>query len=126
MRYSHPEIHLVKPQEEEKGDLDEFITQVANSFVKIELIKYFYRNPNFLGTVQDLALAIGRDSKKISKGIGDLVAVGIIQKSGRKNAAIWSYKPDETLHRNVTLFIKAYEGPDLRQWIVNKVIRGGG
>lgn len=105
-------------------DLEEFIGKVANSFVKIELIKFFYHNPNFLGTVQDLSLAIGRDSGKISKGIDDLVAADIIEKSGQKSAAIWSYKPDETLHRKITLFINAYEGPDLRQWIVNQVIRG--
>ena len=111
-------------QREGERNLEEFISRVANSFVKIELIKFFYHNPHFLGKAADISLAIGRDSKKVSKEIDDLVRQGIIKKSGQKGGAIWSYKPEESMHRKVTQFIKAYEGPDLRQWIVNQVIRG--
>ena len=117
---------MVRRQMEEDRDLEEFIAKVANSFVKIELIKFFYRNPHFLGKTGDISLAIGRNPKQISKGIDDLVVQGVIQKkSGQKNAAIWSYAPEESMHKMITQFINAYEGPDLRQWIVNQVIRGG-
>lgn len=118
------EVHLARRQTGGGRNLEEFISQVANSFVKIELIKFFYHNPHFLGKAADISIAIGRDPKKVSKGIDDLVRQGIIEKSGRQGAAIWSYKPEESIHRKVTRFIEAYEGPDLRQWIVNQVIRG--
>lgn len=117
---------MARGQKEGGKEMEKFISEVANSFVKIELIKFFYYNPHFLGAVQDLSLAIGRDMKKVSKGIDELVAIGIIHKSGQKRAAIWSYKPNETMHKKIAMFISSYEGPDLRQWIVNKVIRGGG
>jgi hypothetical protein len=120
------EVHLVKRPTAEDKELEKFIAAVANSFVKIELIKFFFHNPHFLGTVQDVSMAIGRDPKRVSKGIDDLVTVGIIQKKGHKSGSLWTYTPDETLQKKITHFIKAYEGPDLRQWIVNKVIRGGG
>ena len=107
-------------------DLEKFITAVADSFVKVELIKFFFHNPRFLGNAQDISMAIGRDPKKVSKGLDELVAIGIIQKSGPKSGTLWSYRPEETMHKKITHFIQAYEGPDLRQWIVNKVIRGGG
>ncbi len=106
-------------------DLEEFVAEVADSFIKIELIKFFYHNPHFLGKTGDISLAIGRDPKKVSKGIDDLVVQGIIQKNGQKSAAIWSYAPEASMHKKITQFIKAYEGPDLRQRIVNQVIRGG-
>lgn len=116
---------MVGRQIDGDSDLEEFIAKVANSFVKIELIKFFYHNPHFLGKTSDISQAIGRTPKRVSKGIDDLVIQGVIQKSGQKSAAIWSYKPEESMHEKITQFIKAYEGPDLRQWIVNQVIRGG-
>ncbi len=106
-------------------DLEKFIAKIADSFVKVELIKFFYHNPHFLGKMSDISLAIGRDPKRVSKGIDDLVLQGVIQKNGQKSAAIWSYAPEASTHKKITQFIKAYEGPDLRQWIVNQVIRGG-
>ena len=117
---------MVRRQIEGDRDLEEFIAKVANSFVKIELIKFFYHNPHFLGGGQDLSLAIGRDLKRVSKGINDLVVHGVIQKSGQKSAAIWSYQPDKTMHKKISRFVQSYEETDLRQWIVNQVIRRGG
>lgn len=117
---------MVRRQIKGDRDLEEFITKVADSFVKVELIKFFYYNPHFLGKTGDISLAIGRDPKRVSEGIDDLVVQGVIQKKGgQKSAAIWSYAPEESMHKKITQFIKAYEGPDLRQWIVNQVIRGG-
>lgn len=115
---------MAKRQKDGDQDLEEFITTVANSFVKIELIKFFFHNPHFLGKVGDISQAIGRDSKRVSKGIDDLVGIGIIQKSGQKNGAIWNFKPEASMHQKITQFIEAYEGPELRQWIVSQVIRG--
>ena len=106
-------------------DLEEFIAKIADSFVKIELIKFFHYNPHFLGKTGDISLAIGRNPKKVSKGIDDLVLQGILKKNGQKSTAIWSYAPEASMHKKITQFIKTYEGPDLRQWIVNQVIRGG-
>lgn len=122
----HREFYFVKRPIAEDKELEKFIAAVANSFVKVELIKFFFYNPHFLGTVRDVSMAIGRDPKRVSKGMDELVAIGIIHKSGRKGGSLWSYRPDETLHRKTVLFIKAYEGPGLRQWIVNKVIQGEG
>ena len=114
---------MVRLQKGDDNDLEDFITKIGNSFVKIELIKFFYYNPHFLGTVQDLSLAIGRDPAKVSKEIRDLIAAGMIQKSGPKDAPLWSYGPDRLLHEKVVLFIQAYEKRDIREWIVNEVIR---
>jgi hypothetical protein len=116
----------VKRQKEDDRDLEEFIAKIANSFVKIELIKFFYNNPHFLGTAQDLAIAIGRDVAKVSKGTGELVATGMIDRRGMNGGALWSYGADVVMHKKVTLFIRAYEERDRRQWIVGEVIRRGG
>ncbi len=115
----------MKQRKEDDKDLQEFIATVANSFVKIELIKFFYHNPHFLGTAHDLAVAIGRNVARVSEGVGELVTTGIIQKSGEKNGAIWSYQPNEAIHQKATLFIRAYEEHDRRRWIVDEVIRRG-
>jgi hypothetical protein len=116
---------LARKQIKGDRDLEKFIAKIADSFVKIELIKFFHHNPHFLGKIGDISLAIGRDPKKVSKGIDDLVLQGVIKKNGQKSAAIWSYAPEASMDKKITQFIKAYEGPDLRQWIVNQVIRGG-
>lgn len=93
--------------------------------MKIELIKFFDRNPHTLGTVQDLALAIGRNSIAVTEGLKGLVAARVIEKNGSRSA-IWSYGPNEKMEKRMSAFMRAYERPDLRQWIVSEVIRRGG
>lgn len=102
--------------------VETFLRNVANCFVKIELIKFFHRNQHLLGTVEDIAIAIGRDKKTTARVVPHLVSAGVLQANGRGGAALWEYSPDTRMAQRIDAFLAYYKTEKGRRVIVHRLL----
>ncbi len=105
-------------------EVETFLQHVADSFIKIELIKFFHRNQRLLGTVEDIALAIGRDKRTTARAVPHLLAAGVLKANGRGGAALWSYDPDPEMMQRIDAFLAYYKTEKGRRAIVHRVLEG--
>jgi hypothetical protein len=103
-------------------EIETFLHKVADSFIKIELIKFFHRNQYLLGTVEDIAVAIGRDKKTTARAVPHLLAAGVLKANGRGGAALWSYAPDPPMTQHIDAFLAYYKTESGRRAIVHRVL----
>lgn len=103
-------------------EIKTFLLNVADSFIKIELIKFFRRNQRMLGTVEDLAVAIGRDQKTTAKAVPPLLSAGVLKANGRGGAALWSYDPDPQMTQRIDAFFAFYKTEKGRAAVVHHVL----
>ena len=105
-------------------EVETFLKNVADSFIKIELIKFFRRNQRLLGTVEDIAVAIGRDTKTTARAVPQLLSAGVLKAHGRGSAALWSYDPDPQMTQRIDTFLAYYKTESGRRAIVHRVLEG--
>jgi hypothetical protein len=105
-------------------EVETFLRDVADSFIKIELIKFFGRNQQVLGTVEHIAVAIGRDTKTTASAIPDLLSAGILTANGRRSAPLWRYEPDPKMTQRIDAFFAYYKTERGRRAIVHRVLEG--
>jgi hypothetical protein len=90
-------------------EVETFLHNVADSFIKIELIKFFRRNQHLLGTVEDIAVAIGRDKRTTARAVPHLLSAGVLKATGRGSAVLWSYAPDPQMTERIDAFLAYYK-----------------
>ena len=105
-------------------EVETFLAKVADSFIKIELIKFFHRNQRLLGTVEDIAAAIGRDNRTTAKAVPHLLSAGVLKTTGRGGPALWSYDPDPQMTQRVDAFLAYYKTESGRMAIVRHLLKG--
>jgi hypothetical protein len=103
-------------------EVETFLHNVADSFIKIELIKFFHRNQRLLGTVEDIAVAIGRDKRTTARAVPHLLSAGVLKAHGRGGAALWSYDPDPQMTQHIDAFLAYYKSESGRRAIVRRVL----
>ena len=103
-------------------EIETFLVDVADSFIKIELIKFFRRNQRLLGTVEDIAVAIGRDKKTTARAVPHLLSAGVLTATGRGHAALWSYDPDPQSMQRIDAFLAYYKTENGRMTIVHYIL----
>jgi ribosomal protein L34 len=104
------------------SEVETFLHNVANCFVKIELIKFFHRNQHLLGTVEDIAVAIGRDKRTTARAVPHLVSAGVLAANGRGGAAMWEYSPDTQMAQRVDAFLAYYKTENGRRIIIRRLL----
>jgi hypothetical protein len=105
-------------------EIETFLDDVADSFIKIELIKFFRRNRRLLGAIEDIAVSIGRDKKTTAKAIPHLLSAGIIKATRNGSAALWSYDPDPEITQRIDAFLAYYTTERGRRAVVHRLLEG--
>ncbi len=105
-------------------EIETFLQHVADSFIKIELVKFFHRNQRLLGTVEDIAVAIGRDKRTTARAVPHLLSAGVLKTNGRGGAVLWSYDPDPQMTQRIEAFLEYYKTETGRMAIVRRVLEG--
>ncbi|MBN1218395.1 MAG: hypothetical protein JXM69_05675 [Anaerolineae bacterium] len=102
----------------------DFVKKKVNSFIKWDLVRFFYENPHTADTVENIAKYAGRNTDAVRPELEDLVESGIMQKKILDNTAIYSLSTDETMRALVDKFILACEDRHFRVKAVYHIIRG--
>ena len=72
-----------------------FVKTKVNSFIKWDLVRFFYENPHTADTVENIAKYAGRNAMAVKPELEDLVDSGIMQKQLLNDIPIYSLSPDE-------------------------------
>jgi len=74
---------LQPPSREIDVDLLVFLERYTPDLLKWDILSFFARNPNFVGTAFKVAQAIGRAEQSVRPGLGDLVMHGLLESEPR-------------------------------------------
>ena len=102
----------------------DFVKKKVNSFIKWDLVRFFYENPHTADTVENIAKYAGRNADAVRPELEDLVESGIMQKKVLDETPIYSLSTDETMRALVDKFILACEDRHFRVKAVYHIIRG--
>jgi hypothetical protein len=102
----------------------DFVKTKVNSFIKWDLVRFFYENPHTADTVENIAKYAGRNASAVKPELEDLVDSGIMEKRMLEETSIYSLANDETMRALVDKFILACEDRHFRVKAVYHIIRG--
>ena len=102
----------------------DFVKTKVNSFIKWDLVRFFYENPHTADSVENIAKYAGRNADAVKPELEDLVESGIMEKKMLDNTAIYSLATDEDMRALVDQFILACEDRHFRVKAVYHIIRG--
>lgn len=102
----------------------DFVKTKVNSFIKWDLVRFFYENPHTADTVENIAKYAGRNVNAVKPELEDLVETGIMEKKLLDDTAIYTLANDELMQELVNRFILACEDRHFRVKAVYHIIRG--
>jgi len=102
----------------------DFVKGKVNSFIKWDLVRFFYENPNTADTVENIAKYAGRNAAAVKPELEDLVESGVMDKREVEGTSIYSLAENEDMRDLVDRFILACEDRHFRVKAVYHIIRG--
>ncbi len=102
----------------------DFVKTKVNSFIKWDLVRFFYENPHTADTVENIAKYAGRNAEAVKPELEDLVESGIMEKRMLDEIPIYSLANNEAMRNLVDKFILACEDRHFRVKAVYHIIRG--
>lgn len=113
-----------KLMEDMDSRLLDFIRSKVNSFIKWDLVRFFYENPNTTDSVENIAKYAGRSPAAVRSELEELVASGVMERQLIDNLPVYSLASDEEMRRLIEEFISACEDRHFRVKAVYHIIRG--
>jgi hypothetical protein len=102
----------------------DFIKNKVNSFIKWDLVRFFYENPNTTDSVENIAKYAGRNTAAVQSELEELVESGVMEMQLVENLPVYSLASDEKMRQLVNEFILACEDRHFRVKAVYHIIRG--
>jgi hypothetical protein len=68
------------PSKEVDVDFMVFVERHATDLLRLDILTFWGKHPNFQGTVENIAQKIGRSTQAIRPELGDLALTGILEK----------------------------------------------
>jgi hypothetical protein len=105
------------------GRLLDFIKNKVNSFIKWDLVRFFYGNPNTTDSVENIAKYAGRNIAAVQSELEELVESGVMQMQLVDDISVYSLALDEEMRQLIEKFILACEDRHFRVKAVYHIIR---
>lgn len=102
----------------------EFLKTAVNTFVKWDLVLFFYENPNTADAAANIARYIGRDAASIQVELDELVNVGVLQREFAADLAVYSLTSDARIRERIRQFASASDDRQFRVKAIYHLIRG--
>jgi len=110
------------------GDMDpellDFLKTKVNSFIKWDLVRFFYENPNSTDTAENVARYVGRDPGAIEAELGELVGTGVLERHRVGDLTVYALASDPKMRKLVDQFILACDDRQFRVKAIYHIIRG--
>jgi hypothetical protein len=101
----------------------DFVKTKVNSFIKWDLIRFFYENPNAADSAENIARYTGRHVDAVQPELEGLVKSGIMEKHIISQAAVYSLAADIEMRQLIERFIQACEDRHFRVKAVYHIIK---
>jgi hypothetical protein len=102
----------------------DFIKNKVNSFIKWDLVRFFYENPHTTDSVENIAKYAGRSTAAVQSELEELVESGVMEMQLVEGLSVYSLVSDEEMRRLIEQFILACEDRHFRVKAVYHIIRG--
>ncbi len=104
-------------------ELLDFINVYVDSFVKWELLRFFYANPNTIDTAVSIARYIGRSAQDIQDDLFQLKEHGLLKESAVGHMFVYTLNPAPELWTQLEKFIQATQDPEFRRKAIYHLVR---
>jgi hypothetical protein len=101
----------------------DFVKTKVSSFIKWDLVRFFYENPNTADTAENIARYAGRHVDAVQPELDELVASGVMEKTMLGQTAVYSLSSEEQIRQLVDQFILACEDRHFRVKAVYHIIK---
>jgi len=102
----------------------DFIRDKVTSFIKWDLVRFFYENPSTTDSVENIAKYAGRNTAAVQSELEELVESGVMEMQLIDDLPVYSLASDEEMRQLVEKFILACEDRHFRVKAVYHIIRG--
>ncbi len=100
-----------------------FLRQYVNSFIKWDLLYFFYHNPHTIDTVENIARYAGRDHETVELELAELAQRGLLEQTRMGDMVIYALTDDPEVRVQLKKFIAASADREFRVRAVYHVIR---
>ncbi len=104
-------------------ELLDFVKTKVNSFIKWDLVRFFYENPNTVDTAENIAKYAGRHLSAVTPELEDLIAGNVMDKKIVGDQVTYSLTQDKAMRRLIETFVLACEDRHFRVKAVYHIIR---
>ena len=105
-------------------DVLDFLKTTVNSFIKWDLVIFFFENPNTTDTAENIARYIGRDANAILGELDDLVKSGVLTRHMAGSLGVYSLTDDARIRERIRHFVSASDDRQFRVKAIYHLIRG--
>ena len=100
-----------------------FLTQKVNTFIKWDLVRFFYDNPHTVDTAENIAQFVGRDARATKQALEGLTKVAVLQSKQVDKATIYQLTVDTDMRQLVNEFVAACHDREFRVQAINHVAK---
>lgn len=105
-------------------ELLKFLQAKINSFVKWDLIRFFYENPHTTDTAENIARYAGRNPETTRAELKELAADGVLVENRLGEMTVYSLTSDPEIRDLVRRFVEASDDRQFRVKAIYHIIRG--
>lgn len=101
----------------------DFLQTTVNSFIKWDLIRFFYDNPHAADTAANIARYIGRDPQTVETELAGLVEAGVLRQNDVPGTRVYALSSNPEVQAVVENFLRACGDRQFRVKAIYHVIR---
>jgi len=102
----------------------EFLKTTVNSFIKWDLVIFFFENPHTTDTIDNIARYIGRDATVIKTDLEDLVRAKVLEQHVSGTLTVYALTKDAQIREKIKHFVSASDDRQFRVKAIYHLIRG--
>ncbi len=102
----------------------EFLQSKVNSFVKWDLVNFFYDSPHTTDTAENIARYAGRSVGTIRTDLAELAQDGVLEESRLGGMTVYSLASDPHVREMLEQFVRASDDRQFRVKAIYHIIRG--
>jgi len=102
----------------------EFLKTTVNSFIKWDLVIFFFENPHTTDTIDNIARYIGRDATVIKTDLEDLVRSDVLEQHASGTLTVYALTTDTQIREKIKHFVSASDDRQFRVKAIYHLIRG--
>ncbi len=111
------------------GDIDpnllSFLNKYVDSFIKWDLLRFFFNNPHTIDTVDNIARYAGRNPESVEEELAELAMRGLLEETRMGSLVVYALSADPETRDLLARFIQASEDRQFRIRAIYYVIKGG-
>ena len=101
-----------------------FLQDKISSFVKWDLVRFFYENPHTTDTAHNIARYTGRSVDIVAGELAELAEDGVLEANQLGDMLVFSLVPDTEVRELLARFIEASDDRQFRVKVIYHIIRG--